>query len=280
MPPKIVGILNITPDSFYDGGRYLGPQSCSRLKELIKEGAHVIDIGAESSRPGSSEIGVEEERERLRPIFKFLATTNPLPALISIDTRKAAIAREAIACGATMVNDITGCRFDPDGMTAVLRESPQVKFILMHMQGRPQTMQNNPYYDDVFGSVSAFFTERMAFLERSGISRERLILDPGIGFGKSPAHNLTLLNRVGRLRQEFGLPILVGASRKSFIAVALDGMAPAQRLEGSLAVALWCAKEGVDYLRVHDVRSTRDVLTMWQALEKAPDRVLNPCLLN
>ncbi|MBI4063866.1 MAG: dihydropteroate synthase [Elusimicrobia bacterium] len=257
--PRLMGILNVTPDSFYDGGRYLSPEAAERLRELADDGADLIDIGAESSRPGSARISADEELGRLRPIFQVLRNYQLPP--ISIDTTKSKVAKEAFASGAAILNDISGLRHDPDGMLGALNGFSQSRLVLMHMKGDPQTMQMNPDYQDVFGEIAEFFEERLRFLEKNGISGERVILDPGIGFGKKLEHNLEILRRIPDFKKRFGRPVLIGASRKSMIGMILDGAPPEERLEGSLTVAVWCAEQGVDYLRVHDVKET------WRALK-------------
>ncbi len=263
-----MGILNVTPDSFYDGGRHL-ESPLSQFETLVAEGADIIDIGAESSRPGSERISAEEELSRLRPVFKYLKSQIAnRKSQISIDTTKSVVAREALWSGATIVNDISALRADPEGMTLLLGEFPNSRVVLMHMQGYPKEMQNNPRYKDVVSDISSFFEERLRYLDHHEINRNRVILDPGIGFGKTLEHNLTILKNLNVFKNAFGLPILIGASRKSMIGTILDGLPPENRLEGSLAVALWCAGERVDYLRVHDVAATRRALTVWSALAK------------
>lgn len=265
--PKIIGILNITPDSFYDGGRYLEENAWEKFEELTRQGADIIDIGAESSRPGSERISADKELCRLAFLFNKLRATRHAPRVtISIDTAKSQVAREAIRHGASIVNDISGGCHDAQGMRDLLKEFPSVNFVLMHCLGEPKTMQVNPTYKNVVDELCSFFEERLNFFEQSGVSRSRVILDPGIGFGKTLEHNVQILRGIPIFKKRFSLPVLIGASRKSMIGQLLGGLAPQERLEGSLAAALWCAQAGADYLRVHDVAATRRALGVWQAL--------------
>ncbi len=267
--PKIMGILNVTPDSFYDGGRYAGGDGAlAQLERLVAEGAQIVDIGGESSRPGSPRISLEEELLRVGPALRRLRSERGRwdGVGFSIDTMKAPVARLAVECGAVMVNDISALRHDEAAMTQLLRERPDVRVVLMHMKGDPLTMQQNPDYGDVVEEVAFFFEERLERLEQLGIERGRAILDPGIGFGKRLEHNLELLRRLGEFKSRFGLEILAGASRKSFIGMIAQGAQAPERLGGSLAAALCCAARGVDYLRVHDVGETRQALEVWQAI--------------
>ncbi|MBI4668625.1 MAG: dihydropteroate synthase [Elusimicrobia bacterium] len=273
--PKVMGILNVTPDSFYDGGIHYEPSSAwHRFEELAAEGADIVDIGAESSRPGSARISEEEELRRLRPLLEQIQkrTSNPEPRtpifpMVSIDTMKSRVAAEAVKAGAVIINDISALRHDPDGMLGILAGHPKVSVVIMHMRGKPETMQADPKYEDVLGEIAAFFEERLRFLEAGGVSGERVILDPGIGFGKKLEHNLEILKRLGEFKKRFHQPVMIGPSRKSFIGMILDGAAPHDRLEGSLAVALWCAEKGADYLRVHDVAATKKALKVWSAMK-------------
>jgi dihydropteroate synthase len=261
--PRLMGILNVTEDSFSDGGAFLEPDMAFRQAErMLQEGAKLIDIGGESTRPGSQPIPADIEIKRVIPVLKRIAAAFP-QAGISIDTRKYEVAKEAIACGATIINDISALRDDPR-LTELLAENPHVKVILMHMQGEPATMQEAPVYEDVVAAISAFFAERIAFAALNGIGEERLLLDPGIGFGKTLKHNLTLLANLDKFKV-FGLPLVIGASRKSFIG-ALDGSSAQDRIGGTLAAALVAAMQKADILRVHDVRAHHQFFTTLQAL--------------
>ncbi|MBI4369004.1 MAG: dihydropteroate synthase [Elusimicrobia bacterium] len=265
-----MGILNVTPDSFFDGGRYADADAAlGQLKNLIADGADIIDIGGESSRPGSERISVEEELVRVKPVLAALRQVKSEGNRnfeFSIDTTKPQVAREAVQSGVLIINDISALRFDPQGMTALLREFPQVKVVLMHMLGEPKTMQMEPRYHDVVREVGDFFEERLDWIQLRGIHSDRVILDPGIGFGKRLEHNIELLRALRAIKERFKLPVMVGVSRKSMISQILGNAPPEERLEGSLAIALWCAYRGVDYLRVHDVAATSRALGVWRAL--------------
>lgn len=247
----VVGILNVTPDSFSDGGRYRDPEAAvARGIQMAEEGADVIDIGGESTRPGSQPVPAEEELGRVLPVLRGLRRALSLP--ISIDTYKAEVARRALDEGADIVNDVSALRFDPEMAAVVARE--RVPVVLMHMQGTPQTMQLAPRYRDVAAEVAAFLRERMETATAAGIDRERILLDPGIGFGKTLEHNLTLLRKLPSLAA-LGRPLLVGVSRKAFIGRIL-GVEADQRLEGSLAAAVAAVLGGARLVRVHDVKET------------------------
>ncbi|MGB9608420.1 MAG: dihydropteroate synthase, partial [bacterium] len=229
--PKIMGILNITPDSFYDGGRYNElDRAIARAEEMVEEGASIIDVGGESTRPGSESVSLEEELRRVIPAIKELVKRIDLP--ISIDTYKAEVARRAIEEGAEMVNDISALRFD-EKMVEVVREH-KVAVVLMHMKGTPKDMQENPYYEDVVGEVYDFLKERVEWAQMNGIERDYLLIDPGIGFGKRTIDNIELIRRLSEFRS-LGLPILIGPSRKSFLGNILGGLPPEERLEGTAA---------------------------------------------
>lgn len=248
--PRLMGILNLTPDSFSDGARYLDHElALEHADRMVKAGAGIIDLGGESTRPGSEEVPPAEEILRILPVLRKLRKRYPHIEL-SIDTRHSETAEAAIEAGADIINDISALRHDPD-MAVVLAAHPKVKIILMHMQGQPQTMQNAPHYHDLVGEINSFFIQRIEFCEANGIERSRLMLDPGIGFGKTAGHNLKLLAALNLFR-EHGLPLVLGASRKRFIdAVFASG--PDQRLAGSLAAGLAAALQGDCILRVHDV---------------------------
>ncbi|WP_445776792.1 dihydropteroate synthase [Shewanella sp.] len=249
-----MGIVNVTPDSFSDGGDYAQfEQACRHVDNMVKQGALIIDVGGESTRPGATEVSVEQELERVIPIIEYTARTHNV--WISIDTSKPHVMEAAVNAGANMINDVRALQ--APGALA-MAASLDVPICLMHMQGDPQTMQNAPIYDDVVDEVAAFFELRIAYCEAAGIKRERLILDPGFGFGKTLAHNYRLLAMLPKLH-EFHLPVLVGLSRKSMIGNLL-GRDTDQRLAGSLAGALIAAQQGAHIIRVHDVVETHDVL--------------------
>jgi dihydropteroate synthase len=255
----IMGVLNVTPDSFSDGGLTIDPQSAlARAREMVREGADLIDVGAESSRPGALPVSLEEELSRVRPVLACLKAGLPRFPL-SIDTSKAAVAREAIDHGAVIVNDISAGRVDP-AMFGVVKEA-QVPMIFMHMRGTPRSMQERPVYRDVVGEISDFFEERLAAAHAQGVPKGMIFLDPGIGFGKTVEHNLEILARLdefGRL----GRPLVVGTSRKSFIGGSLS-----ERLEGTLASCLWAIQKGARVLRVHDVKACARGLAVWNAIQ-------------
>ena len=259
--PLIMGVVNVTPDSFSDGGRFLAPaDAIAQGLEQHAAGADVVDVGGESTRPGATPVPADEEIARVVPVIEALAAHG---ILVSIDTRKAAVMRAAIGAGARMINDITALRHDP-GSLAVAGESG-LPVVLMHSRGEPATMQQRPRYASVLLDVFDHLEERSAAWVAAGFERRRLVVDPGIGFGKTLAHNLELLSRLG-LYRGLGLPLLLGVSRKSFIA-RLAGEAPVtERLPGSLAAALAGVAQGVALLRVHDVAATRQALRVWQAL--------------
>ncbi len=258
--PLLMGIVNVTPDSFSDGGRFFDPQAAiDHGLRLAAEGADLLDIGGESTRPYSSPVDEAEELRRITPVVAALCEQTKVP--VSIDTSKAAIAREALAAGAEIINDVTGLEGDP-AMLAVAHESG-AGVCAMHMQGTPQTMQDNPFYDDVVEDIYCYLTQRRDALLAAGIERDRVCLDPGVGFGKTHQHNLTLLAGCGRFH-ELGQPLLVGHSRKGFIGKVLGDKA-ADRTFGSVGVALSLARHGVQVLRVHDVAATRQALLLFQA---------------
>jgi len=257
--PIVMGVLNLTPDSFSDGGRFHSLElALSRADQMIAEGADLIDIGGESSRPGAEPLPLAEELRRVMPVLYALRDCG-VP--LSIDTYKPEVMREAIAAGADMINDING--FCAPGALEAIRDA-DCALCVMHMQRDPQTMQVAPRYQDPVREVSAFLRERIKVLEGAGVARGRLCIDPGFGFGKSLAHNLALLKNVGAMQSELGLPLLAGLSRKSMIG-AITGKPVAQRLAGSLGAALVAAGQGARILRVHDVAETVDALKVWQA---------------
>jgi len=266
----VLGVINVTPDSFYAASRARHVRQALTLAErLAAEGAAGLDIGAESTRPGAPRISDEEELRRLMPVIDAIRHRFPtLP--LSVDTRKAAVARAALAAGADLINDISALRDDPR-MAEVIAEA-QAPVILMHMQGQPETMQRRPRYRDVVDDIKAFFAERLRAATRQGIAERRILLDPGIGFGKTTAHNLRILHRL-RDFLSFGRPLVIGVSRKSFLGKILgtegQPLLPQDRLEGSLAASLWALKEGAAGFRAHDVQATARAIRLWRAVEAA-----------
>ena len=252
-----MGVVNVTPDSFSDGGVYYARDAAiAHARRLAEDGADIIDIGGESTRPGSAPVSEEEERGRILPVLEALGEL-----CVSVDTRRPTVMRAALAAGASMINDVQALQA-PGALDAV-RDS-QCAVCLMHMQGEPATMQREPHYDDVVAEVKAFLRQRLAAAEAAGIARERIVIDPGFGFGKTAAHNLTLLRRLDQFG-ELGVPLLAGLSRKSTIG-KITGRPAGERLAGSVAMALIAAQRGATILRVHDVKETRDVIALWQAL--------------
>jgi dihydropteroate synthase len=258
--PLIMGVVNVTPDSFSDGGRFLSThQAVEHARMLVEEGADILDIGGESSRPGAEPVGLDEELRRVMPVLEQLAQ---LPIPVSVDTCKPEVMRRAIAAGAAMVNDITALR-EPGALEAVAES--QAAVCLMHMQGEPRTMQQDPHYQDVLTEVTAFLAQRVEAVRQAGIARERIVIDPGFGFGKKTGHNLELLRGLRRIAG-LGQPVLVGLSRKSLFA-KITGKAVADRVSASVAGALLAAERGVALVRVHDVAATRDALLVLNAIE-------------
>ncbi len=261
--PVVMGILNVTPDSFSDGGSYCQLDSAvKQAKTLLNQGAKIIDIGGESTRPGAPDVSLEDELDRVIPLVKALRASSD--CIISIDTSKSEVMRQAIIAGADIINDVRALQ-EP-GAIEVLAQYPEVAICLMHMQGQPRTMQSNPHYDDLFADINEFFAERLGACEKAGIQSERIILDPGFGFGKTLAHNYQILNKFDVFNQ-FKLPVLAGLSRKSMIGNLLNRDTN-ERLAGSLAGALIAAQNGAKIIRVHDVQETVDVLSVWQACIK------------
>jgi dihydropteroate synthase len=257
-----MGIVNVTPDSFSDGGLHFDPDAAiAHALQLVEAGADLLDVGAESTRPGSAAVPPEEQLRRLVPVLRALRPRVVVP--ISIDTTSAQVARAALDLGADVINDTSGVRADA-AMPAVLAAS-DCGVVVMHMQGTPRTMQQSPAYADVVREVAAWMRERLAALATAGIAAERIVLDPGIGFGKLLQHNLALLRDLDRL-QALGRPLVVGASRKSFLGALLDEPAPRARLAGDLAVVAHARAAGVAILRVHDVRAARGFLRVLAAL--------------
>jgi dihydropteroate synthase len=258
----VMGILNVTPDSFYDGGRYARAEAAvQRALQMVQDGADIVDIGGESTRPGSQPVPEEEELRRVLPVIEAVRGQVDVP--ISIDTTKSRVAERALQAGACMVNDISGLGFDPRMAEVVARHGALC--CVMHIQGTPQTMQQNPQYEDVVRDISRYFEERLALAERAGILRENIWLDPGIGFGKTVEHNLEILRRL-REFTAFGLPILIGTSRKSFIGKILGDLSPEERLEGTAATVAIAIMNGANAVRVHDVREMVRVARMTDAV--------------
>jgi dihydropteroate synthase len=258
----VMGVLNVTPDSFYDGGRYYAPGAAvNRGLEMLAAGADMVDVGGESTRPESVPVDAAEEADRVLPVIGELHRRAP-EALISIDTSKAVVAAAALEAGASVVNDISGLTFDPQmGETAARYRAG---LVLMHIQNRPADMQKKPMYGDVVEEVSSFLEASLSRARAAGVAAEKIAVDPGIGFGKTPAHNLALLDRLSALHR-LGRPVLVGLSRKSFIGAVLGGE-PEQRLAGSLGAAVAAAFRGAHILRVHDVSASVGALRMADAV--------------
>ena len=264
--PRIMGILNITPDSFSDGGDLTGVTSALARAQAMAA-ADILDIGGESTRPGAEVVSDAEEIRRTAPVIRALREAG-ITTPISIDTRKAAVAHAALEAGADMVNDVSAFRHDPELADLVAERG--VPCCLMHSKGDPATMHLNPTYTDVVAEVMAHLGERVEFAVSRGVARDRLIIDPGIGFAKTQAHNLTLLRHLARLH-DFGLPVLLGVSRKKFIGTIGGAPVAKDRLPGSLAVALHGVLCGVQILRVHDVAETAQALALWRAIHETAD---------
>ncbi|MBF0354371.1 MAG: dihydropteroate synthase [Alphaproteobacteria bacterium] len=257
--PLLMGIINVTPDSFHDGGLYALPEmAVTQGRRLLEEGADILDVGGESTRPGAAPVLESVESERVIPVVRALAGRG---AVVSIDSRHPSVIVAALKAGARIVNDITG--LNDREMRRIVRESGAYA-VIMHMQGEPGDMQDAPHYDDCLGEVHDWLAARVALCEAEGIARERIAIDPGIGFGKSLDHNLALLKGLRKFC-EIGCPLLLGVSRKSFIAHLCGGIPSQERLPGSLAAALWGATQGAQILRVHDVAETAQALRVWQA---------------
>ena len=254
----VMGILNVTPDSFSDGGAYVDPEKAvAHALEMVEQGAAIIDIGGESTRPGADPVSVEEEIRRTAPIIAGIRAQSDIP--ISIDTMKAPVAAAAMESGADIINDVSAFEIDPE-MARVAADTG-AGVVLMHMKGTPRTMQANPEYDNVTAEVSSYLLNRVRRAEEAGIARNRIVLDPGIGFGKTLEHNLQLMKQLPELL-DTGYPVLIGASRKSFIGSVTGRTSPNERLAGSLGIAAWSITCGAHILRVHDVIDTCDVCLM------------------
>ncbi len=260
--PIVMGILNVTPDSFSDGGHYQHlDQALNHAEKMIRDGVDIIDIGGESTRPGAAPLSLQEELDRVMPAIFALRDCGKA---LSIDTRKPEVMREAVIAGVDMVNDVGG--FGLLAAREVVAQS-KVGLCVMHMQNTPSDMQLQPHYDDVNREIIDFLRERVALLATHGVVRERICIDPGFGFGKTLAHNIEIFEQLGSYSSEIGAAVLVGVSRKSMIG-ALTGKPIEQRMAGSVAAALFAAKQGAHLIRVHDVAETVDALKVWQALRK------------
>ena len=262
--PQVMGILNVTPDSFSDGGQFIAPEKAiAQARRMVAEGAAIIDIGGESTRPGAQPVSVDEELARVIPVIEAIAPEVSVP--ISIDTSKPEVMREAVNAGAGLINDVYALR--QEGALEAAAEAG-VPICLMHMQGEPRTMQTSPQYGDVVEDVSSFLEERISACEQADIQRDRIIIDPGFGFGKTLEHNLSLFKHLPELQQQLNLPLLVGVSRKSMIGTVLN--APIEeRLHGSVALASLAAWMQMAVIRVHDVKASVDAVRMIQAVSQA-----------
>jgi dihydropteroate synthase len=261
-PFFIAGIVNVTPDSFYDGGAHPDTESgLAHALELARQGAHILDIGGESTRPYSDPVGEAEELSRVLPVVEGLVAARTC-AVISVDTYKAKVAARCLEAGAAIINDVSGFRFEPELLDVLAEYKPG--YVLMHSLGRPEDMQDEPKYDDVVGEIMAFFEERLGVLERAGLPLDRVVLDPGIGFGKKLEHNLAILREIGRFN-EFGLPVYMGLSNKS-VWQGLVGAEPGQRQNATQAATAVLAAKGVPIHRVHEVQLTRQTLTIAREL--------------
>jgi len=262
--PVVMGVLNVTPDSFSDGGAFLDPGAAyEHAVAMVEEGAGVIDVGGESTRPGAAEVSAETELARIAPVLRKLS--GRITAPLSIDTRRAAVARAAMDAGAAIVNDVSALRHDP-AMAETVRDT-KAAVVVMHMQGTPETMQVNPHYDDVTSEIIAWLEQRTEDLVRAGIDREKIIVDPGLGFGKRLEDNVRILNEIGDFGS-LGYPVMTGYSRKSFIGT-ITGRGTAERIPGGLAALAKCLAGGVAFVRVHDVKETADFIKIWRAIELA-----------
>lgn len=263
--PLVMGVLNVTPDSFSDGGRYTDIDAAvARAQQMAEEGAELIDIGGESTRPGAEAVPLDEERRRVLPLLEALAERVEVP--LSIDTSKPEIMSEAAAAGVALINDVRALQA-PGALSAVAAVDASV--CVMHMQGEPRSMQASPHYDDVVREVGDFLEARVAACIEAGIGRDRLVVDPGFGFGKTLDHNLSLLRHLGTLVERLDLPLLAGMSRKRMIGTLAGGAPAEERLYGSLAAAVLAAERGARVLRVHDVRPTVEALAVVQATIEA-----------
>ena len=265
-PPCVMGVVNITPDSFSDGGEHLAGDAARRtIDRMSHDGAVILDLGAESTRPGAERVEADEQLRRLAPVFADLRRRPPGAAL-SIDTTRAAVAAAAIDAGAVLVNDVSAGRDDPEMFDLVAER--EVAVCVMHMRGQPRDMQDDPRYTDVVGEVVAFLEERIAAAVAAGVPESRILVDPGVGFGKTLAHNLALVSGLDRIRQ-LGRPVVIGLSRKGMVGL-LTGRPIEGRLAGSLGGALAAVARGADVIRAHDVGETVDALRVWSAIARGP----------
>jgi dihydropteroate synthase len=256
--PLVMGIVNVTPDSFSDGGTLSGPgEAIERARRMLADGAAIIDVGGESTRPGSDEVPPTEELARVLPVVRALAS-EPVP--LSVDTRHAGVASAAVAAGASIINDVSGFR---DPAMVQVAAACDAGLVVMHMLGEPKTMQEEPVYDDVIAEVASWLAEKAAMLVDAGVAPERIALDPGLGFGKTVEHNVELLRRIDDL-VALGYPVVVGASRKRFIGALTGVEVPAERVAGSIAAALAGVAGGARIVRVHDVAATVEALAVWE----------------
>ena len=261
----LMGIVNVTPDSFSDGGQFFdAKKAIEHALQLMAEGADIIDVGGESTRPNATAVSEEEELRRVLPVIRELVQKSKVAAPVSIDTMKPTVACAAIEAGASLINDVAANRNETT-MWELVRETG-AGYVLMHMQGTPQTMQHDPRYEDVTRDVSKFYDERLSRLRECGVSAEQIILDPGIGFGKSCEHNLELLARLGHFRT-YQRPLMIGASRKAFIGKITGAEDSAARLPGSLVCACAAVEVGAHIIRTHDVAATRQALQMMEAIQ-------------
>lgn len=257
-----MGILNVTPDSFSDGGQYVNRhRAIEHGMALARAGADIIDVGGESTRPGAVDVPAAEEISRVCTVLSALSLDLDVP--LSVDTRHAAVAREALSSGASIINDVSGFR-DPDMVE--LAASTEAGVVIMHMLGEPGTMQDAPVYGDVVSEVREYLAGQAALLESAGVARSRIAIDPGIGFGKTSKHNLELLRRLPEI-SSLGYPVLVGVSRKRFIGELTGEALPLHRKTGSISAGLWSVSNGASILRVHDVKQTREAVRVWEAIE-------------
>ncbi len=260
--PVVMGILNVTPDSFFDGGRHAtGNDALQQVEKMLRHGAAMIDVGGASSRPGAEEVSLEEELSRVLPVIHSIATAFP-ETILSVDTWRSKVAREAVAAGASIVNDISAGRFDTDLYSSVAEMG--VPYVLMHMQGVPKDMQQRPHYEDVVTEVLDFFLVEIGRLRRLGV--RDIVLDPGFGFGKTVEHNYRLLNNLDTFSAVTGLPVLAGISRKSMICKVLK-VNPEHALNGTTALHMVALQQGARILRAHDVREAMEVIRLWETLE-------------
>ncbi len=261
----VMGILNVTPDSFSDGGRFFSNiDIAAQIDIMVESGADIIDVGGESTRPFAEPVSIEDELARVLPVIRLIRQRYPIP--ISIDTTKAEVARKALDEGANIINDISALRFDQNMISLVMET--EVPVIIMHMQGTPSDMQVDPHYGDVVVEIKDFFKERIAWAVENGISEKRFIIDPGIGFGKTVEHNLSILRRVSEF-SELGCPVLIGHSRKAFIGKLLNTEVD-ERDVATSAISALCAMKGVSILRVHDVEKTVQAVRLAEAINGAP----------